>query len=79
MVVLLPVAPPVIPPVTVGRGHEYVVPIGTNPLVVFVGDTVKPAPLHAEAVIVVIAGVGLTVKVTVNVLPVQLPANGVTM
>ena len=73
----IPAVPPVTPPVTVGAPHEYVVPDGTIPLVVFVGDTVNPTPLHDEVVMGVIAGVGFIVAVTVNVLPVQFPDFGV--
>jgi hypothetical protein len=68
---LFPVAPPVIPPVTAGSGHEYVVPAGTIPLVPLAGVCVKPVPLHVVVDIAVTAGVGLTVTVRVNVVPIH--------
>lgn len=40
----------------------------------FVGVTVKPTPLHVVAVLLAIRGFGLTVTITVNVEPTQLPA-----
>ena len=52
---------------------------GTVPFVVCVGVNVKPVPLHAIVPIVVIDGVGFNVTVRVNVVPVQLPAVGVTV
>jgi hypothetical protein len=67
------------PPVTTGTGQLYVVPAGTIPLVRFTGLTVKSTPLQMETVISVIAGFGLTVTVTVNVAPGQLPEVGVTV
>ena len=75
----LPDAPPVIPPVTTGADHEYVVPDGTTPLVLFTGVELKATPLHAVLVMAVMAGFGFTVTVNVNVVPVQLPDNGVTV
>jgi hypothetical protein len=75
----LPDAPPVIPPVTVGADQLYVVPDGTIPFVLLTGVTVNVEPLQTEEVIAFIAGVGFTVTVTVNVLPVQLPDRGVTV
>lgn len=42
-----PAAPPVIPPVTVGAPHVYVVPAG---MIVVVGVTVKVPPVHIAAV-----------------------------
>ena len=74
-----PAAPPVMPPVTTGTGQLYVVPAGTTPLVPFTGVTVKAVPLQANAVILVIAGRGFTVTVTVNVAPVHVPKLGVTV
>lgn len=49
------------------------------PLVPFAGVAVKAAPLHADPVIAVTAGTGLTVIVTVNVEPMHVPAVGVTV
>ena len=79
LVAPLPEAPPVIPPVTDGALQLYVVPAGTTPLVPFIGVTVNATPLHTVAVIAVIEGCGVTVTVTVNVLPAQLPDVGVTV
>lgn len=75
----VPVAPPVIPPVTTGTGHVYVVAAGTIPLAPFAGTDVKRLPLHIAAVIAVIDGFGSTVTVTVKSGPVQLPDVGVTV
>jgi hypothetical protein len=47
--------------------------------VLFTGVTVKLFPVHIEAVIADIAGIGFIVTITVNVDPVQLPAVGVTV
>lgn len=55
------------------------VPAGTTPLVTFAGVAVNASPLQIVAVITVIEGFGLTVTVTVNVGPVQLPDVGVTV
>ena len=74
-----PATPPVIPPVTVGEVHVYVVPAGTTPFVPFAGVAVNATPLHTVAVIGVIEGCGLTVTVTVNVLPTHVPDVGVTV
>ena len=74
-----PDAPPVMPPVIVGAAQSQVVPTGTIPFVLLTGVTVNPTPLHTEAVIVVIAGAGFTVTVTIKVPPVQLPDVGVTV
>ena len=80
MILPVPVndAPPLIVPV--GALQPYVVPAGTIPLVRFVGVTVKLTPLHVIAVIAVITADGLTVTVTLNTAPVQLPVTdtGVT-
>ena len=65
-----PVAPPVIPPVTTGSPHEYVVPAGTMPLIPFDGVTVKVPLLHIVANIGVIEDMGFTVTVVVVVQPV---------
>jgi hypothetical protein len=60
----MPVVPPVIPPVTTGADQLYVVPVGTNPFVTFVGVEVNDDPLQAEFVMGVIAGPGITVIVS---------------
>ncbi len=70
---------PVIPPVTDGTDQLYKVPAGTIPLVLLAGLTVNVTPLQLTVVIAVITGVGLMVTVKVNVAPVQLPDNGVTI
>jgi hypothetical protein len=59
-----PELPPVILPVTIGADQLYVVPIGTNPLVTFVGVEVKETPLQTVFVMGVIAGLGITVIVS---------------
>ena len=70
----LAVAPPVNPPVTTGSAlHAYVVPDGTMS-VPLLGVTVNPDPLHALTVLFAIVAFGLTVTVTVNVEPTQVPA-----
>ena len=74
-----PAAPPVRPPVTAGTPQVYVVPAGTIPSVPFAGVAVNAAALQADVVMLLIAGLGLTVTVTVNVDPVQLPEVGVTV
>jgi len=79
ILVPVPAIPPVTPPVTTAAPHEYVVPAGTTPLVIFIGVEVNVPPLHIVAVMSVTEGIGLTVTVTVNVAPVQLPAVGVTV
>ena len=71
-------APPV-KPLPVGTDHVYKVPKGTIPLVVLTGVTLNSIPLQALVLIAVITAVELTVTVTVNVTPVQLPDNGVTI
>jgi hypothetical protein len=75
----LPVVPPVNPPVTLGALQLYVVPAGTIPLLPLVGVALNKTPLHPTAVIALITALGLTVTVTANVAPVQLPDNGVTV
>ena len=72
-----PAAPPVMPPVTTGAGQLYVVPAGTSPLVPFTGEEVNVTPLQTAVVILLIAGLGLTVTVRVKGAPVQVPAVGV--
>jgi hypothetical protein len=52
---------------------------GTTPFVPLAGVDVKDTPLHAVFVIAVIEGFGLTVTVTVNVVPEQDPQVGVTV
>ena len=76
---LLPDAPPVMPPVTPGTPQLYVVPDGITPLVPFVGVTLKNTPLQVVVLIGVILAYGLILTVTVNVAPVQVPDNGVTV
>ena len=49
------------------------------PLVVFAGDTVNAVALQTVAAMFVTAGLGLTVMVTVNAAPAQLPDVGVTV
>ena len=58
--------------------QEYVVFEGTisEP---FAGVTVNTVPLHVFAVVLAIAGIGFTVTVTVNGVPEQDPAVGVTV
>jgi hypothetical protein len=75
----VPEVPPVNPPVTVGADQLYVVPAGTTPLVPFTGVTENPVLPQVVAVMFVIAGVGFTVTVTVNVFPEQVPEVGVTV
>ena len=72
-------APPVNPPVTLGALQLYNVPAGTMPSVRFVGLTVNATPLQLTELIAVITAVGLIVIVTVNVVPVHDPDNGVTI
>jgi hypothetical protein len=55
------------------------VPVGTTPFVPLAGVDVKATPLHTVLVIAVIEGFGLTVTVTVNVVPEQDPEVGVTV
>jgi|SRR5476651_1486619 len=71
-------APPVNPPVTPGTDQLYVVPAGTIPLATLVGVTVNNTPLHVTVLIAVMLAVGLSVTVTENTAPVQLPVIGVT-
>ena len=76
---MIPGAPPVNPPLTLGALQLYNVPAGTIPFVLFIGLTVNATPLQLTELIAVITAVGLIVIVTVNVAPVQLPDNGVTI
>jgi hypothetical protein len=55
------------------------VPAGTVPLVPFAGVMLNPVPLQMDDVIAEIAGIGFTVTVIVNALPVQVPETGVTV
>ena len=55
------------PPVTPGTPQLYVVPPGTMPFAPLTGVTLKNTPSQLIAVIAVIAEVGFTVTVTVNV------------
>jgi hypothetical protein len=71
-------APPVTVPVYVGTFQVYLVNTGTMPLVILVGVTVKPTPLHVTVVIAATSGVGFSVTTTVKIAPTQLPVVGVT-
>ena len=71
--------PPVRPPVTTGIPQLYVVPAGTTPFAPLAGVTVNTTPPHTGVVISVMAGLGFTVTVTINVDPAQLPDVGVTV
>ena len=75
----VPGPPPVIPPVTEGADQVYVVFAGTRPLVTSTGVSVNVPPLQIVVLMLVTAGIGLTVTVIVNVAPVQLPETGVTV
>ena len=75
---ILPIAPPVNPPLTLGTLQLYTIPAGTIPFVPFIGLIVNATPLQLTELIAVITGVGLIVTVTVNAAPVQLPDTGVT-
>ena len=76
---LVPAAPPVIPPVTTGAGHVYVVPAGTMPSVRFTGAVIKLPELQISAIKLLTTGIGFTVTITVNVAPGQVPDVGVTV
>src|SRR5512133_2945459 len=78
LVVAVPAAPPV-KPAPAGTGQVYVVPAGTTPSVPSAGVRLNEPPLQIVAVSGLIAGAGLMVTVTVNVLPVQVPVCGVTV
>ena len=75
----LPPTPPVRPPVTTGTPQVYVILPGTIPSVPFTGVTVKAEALHAATVILLMAGFGFTVIVTVKFDPVQVAVAGVTV
>ena len=69
--------PPVIAPAVDNDGANqlYVVPFGiTLPNTVDDGEILNVESLHSVWVILEITGLGLTVTVTANVLPTQLPA-----
>jgi hypothetical protein len=71
-VTFVPAAPPVSPPVTAGAAQIYVVPAGTIvPGGAFAGVTVNKLPLHTEAVVLEITGLGFTVTVIVKLAPGQ--------
>jgi hypothetical protein len=74
----LPAAPP-LNPAPAGAPQLYVVPTGTIPLVTFTGVTENAVPPQTVAVMLVTAGFGFKVTVTVKVEPVQLPDFGVTV
>ncbi len=74
----VPLAPPVILPVTDGALQLYVVPAGTIPLVPFVGVALKAKALPVVAVIALMLALGFTVTVNENTDPTQLPEVGVT-
>jgi hypothetical protein len=60
----------------------YVVDAGTISLPLLLGVIVNAVPLHIVLVLLAITGVGLTVTVTVKLVPTQLPASplvGVTV
>jgi hypothetical protein len=69
----LPLAPPVTPPVTTGADHVYVVLPGTIFPLPFEGANVNPEPLHALVVCDCIDGRGFTVTVIVNGAPTHVP------
>jgi hypothetical protein len=72
---VVPGAPPVIPPVTVGAFQLYVVPEGIVP----VKDAVNPTPVQVLNVTLLIDANGNTLTVTVNPAEVQPPTTfGVT-
>ena len=73
--------PPVIDKAGVSTGVDqvYVVPVGTIPFVTLVGVAVKAVPPQIVLDIAFMYGFGLTVTVTVKVLPVLLPDNGVNV
>jgi len=73
-----PEAPPVNDDVATGSLQLYLLPTGTIPLELFTGDAVNGAPLQVTLLISLTSGVGLSVTITVNVAPEQLPDVGVT-
>ena len=66
LIVLVPEAPPVTPPVVAGTVHVYAVPEGTIPFVPFVGVIANAKPLRTVPVMAAITAVGLIVTVNVN-------------
>ena len=78
LIAFVPIAPPVIAPVTVGALQLYKVPAGIIPFVPLVGVRVNNTPLHVTPVIAVTLAVGLILMVTVKLAPVQVPDIGVT-
>ena len=76
---LLPDAPPVMLPVTLGTLQLYVVPAGITPFVTSVGVILKNTPLHVVVLICVTAAFGLILTLKVKAAPVQVPDIGVTV
>ena len=76
---VIPAAPPVNPPLTLGALQLYTIPDGTIPFVPLIGLTVKATPLQLTELIAVITGVGLIVTVNTNDAPVHAPDTGVTV
>lgn len=69
-------------PVTFGLSatvQVWVVPVGTMVIPPFVGKTVNAEPLQVVAVWAGITGLGLTVTVTENGVPAQVPERGVAV
>ena len=76
LVAAFPAAPPVIPPVTIGADHVYVIPFGTISLLApFVIMVVNNSLLQAATVFALIDGLGLIVTVIVNGAPGQTPTS----
>ena len=71
--------PPVNPPVTVGAAQLYIVPSGTIPLVILVGDIEKVFPLQILADRALTTAKGFTETMIVKTDPLQLPDTGVTV
>jgi hypothetical protein len=67
----VPLAPPVIVALYVGKAQLNNVLAGTIPSTSFVGVTVNCTPLHVTVVIAAISGVGFKVTVTVKFVPTQ--------
>ena len=75
-----PDCPPVIPPVTIGIGHEKVVPTGIIPFTTSVNGIENPLSVQITDDILLILALGLTVTVTENEgLDPQLAVAGVTI
>ncbi|CAA9203094.1 hypothetical protein FLACOL7796_04603 [Flavobacterium collinsii] len=82
LVIFVALVPEVIPviPATTGADQLYVVPEGIIFPPPLVGVTTKLFPEQiVEACVVVILGFGLTVIVTVKLVPIQLPDAGATL